>query len=958
MNLRPLSEYEGVPPGRPVELSVAIIAKDEEENIRRCLESVVPHVDEVIVVDTGSTDRTIAVAERCGAKVYPHDPHTNPDSFFLDDAATCSVFGAPPPFSGEVMLGDFGAARRAAFAHARGEYVMWIDADDELEGGAKLREIVGQMRARGLDMAFFPYDYARDDQGRVFYRQWRERIIKAGCATWVNPVHEVLLPTRPTTSAQFEGVNFVHHRKADRKTAPNRNYKILLRQHALDKKNGASPDPRTLFYLGQEARWIEPSKALAFYEDYLARSGWGEERAAAHVALGSMCEFGQLPGMTVEEAYARANREYATAAADMPNNPDGLHGLGRIAYLRGRYHDCVGFIERAFAIGNTESMLGANPRDRDYRPHIYYNHALAKLGRLEEAAASCRAGLAACPDDPGVPGGAVGMLKYNLAEYERAIAAAKVPPSQPAPMAVMDKNEDVDAPPLGNLPPDVAVIWAMQLWKQCVARSDEAGARAVLRAASWLADPVLGKMQASTDRRWPPASERLYRIHPDPGPGFIKSWGDLPDISPDWGTWGITGACDYAMHRKHEGAGHIGSSLTDFLDKEGIREEVDALTEKRSLRVVFYLGPCFERWDPTSLDRGIGGSETAAIHMARELAARGHNVNVYADPEMPGTFAGVCYHRHEKFRGEQCDVFVSSRAPWAIDQFGPVRARVKLLWVHDVDVGADGPQMQRHLLAFDRVLCLSEWHRGYFLSRYVGLDPAKVLVTRNGIDPRRFGLDLTDGPYKTNTLVWSSSPPRGLDNMLYNFQLIRQRVPDVELRVYYGFDCWEAFARARGATAELAEIQRYKDLLPPLGGSRDGVHYHGRVGQQELAQAFMRAKVWPYLSGFPETSCISAMEAQAAGCLPVCSNAAALPETVKHGVVVDIARADAPQVWFDAVVRALTDEDWRRPQAEAARAYALSSLSWSGLAAEWEAMFARVESELVVNPLSKFVEVG
>lgn len=942
MNLRPLLEYEGLPPGRPVELSVAIIAKDEEENIRRCLESVVPHVDEVIVVDTGSTDRTIAVAERCGARVYLHDPHTDPGSFFIDDEATCSAFGAPPPFSGEVMLGDFGAARRAAFAHARGEYVMWIDADDALEGGEKLRGIVDSMRARNLDMAFFPYDYARDDQGRVFYRQWRERIIKAGCATWVNPVHEVLLPTRPATSAQFEGVNFVHHRKADRKTVPNRNYKILLRQHALDKKNGASPDPRTLFYLGQEARWIEPAKAASFYEDYLARSGWGEERAAAHVALGSMCEFGQLPGMTVEEAYARANREYATAAADMPNNPDGLHGLGRIAYLRGRYADCVGFIQRAFAIGNTDSMLGANPRDRDYRPHIYYNHALAKLGRLEEAAASCRAGLAACPDDPGVPGGAVGMLKYNLAEYERAIAAAKAPPAQPAPMAVMDKNEDVDAPPLGNLPRDVAVIWAMQLWKQCVVRSDEMGARAVLRAASWLTDPVLGKMKASTDRRWP--SENAITIFKKISPDALHNIEGF--IAPDWG---------------HEEATHIGSSLTEFFDKEGIREEVDALTEEaKPLRIVFYLGPCFEHWDPTSLDRGIGGSETAAIHMARELAKRGHRVEVYADPPHGGFLSpdGAQFLRHETFKGTDCDVFISSRAPWAIDQFGPVRAKVNLLWVHDVDVGADGPQMQRHLLAFDRVLCLSEWHRGYFLSRYFGLDPAKVLVTRNGIDPRRFGLDLTDGPYKTNSLVWSSSPPRGLDNMLYNFGLIRQRVPDAELHVYYGFDCWEAFARGRGATAELAEIQRYKDLLPPLGGSRDGVHYHGRVGQQELADAFMRAKVWAYLSGFPETSCISSMEAQAAGCLPVCSNVAALPETVKHGVVVDITQPDAPQGWFDAVVRALTDEDWRRPQAEAARAYALENLSWSALAAEWEAMFAHVESELVVNPLSKFVEVG
>ena len=62
--------------------------------------------------------------------------------------------------------------------------------------------------------------------------------------------------------------------------------------------------------------------------------------------------------------------------------------------------------ERGFKIGNTDSMLGANPMDRLYRPHIYYNHALMHLGRIEEALKSCEAGLAICPDDPGVPGGA------------------------------------------------------------------------------------------------------------------------------------------------------------------------------------------------------------------------------------------------------------------------------------------------------------------------------------------------------------------------------------------------------------------------------------------------------------------------------------------------------------------------------------------------------------------------
>ena len=51
-------------------ISLCLIAKNEEEVIGRCIESVMDIVDEIIVIDTGSTDNTIAVAEKYGAKVY------------------------------------------------------------------------------------------------------------------------------------------------------------------------------------------------------------------------------------------------------------------------------------------------------------------------------------------------------------------------------------------------------------------------------------------------------------------------------------------------------------------------------------------------------------------------------------------------------------------------------------------------------------------------------------------------------------------------------------------------------------------------------------------------------------------------------------------------------------------------------------------------------------------------
>lgn len=865
-------------------LSICLISNDAAENMQQVLGSIRGHADEVIVADTGMDSTARNVCVQYGASVYQCDRHSHPGFFFHDTEEQNAQWAGPGAYSGEWALGDFAGARNFSFEKATCDYVCWIDADDVLEQPEALRNVVTDMEARGLGFGFLAYNYAQDHLGRVYYRQWRERVFRRGTAKWHNPVHEVLMPTvQLGPPGRYDQPVYSHKRKADRKSIPHRNYKILLRQAwQLKNANPSQPlDPRILFYLGQEARFVEPQKAVGFYEEYLQTSGWPEERAAAHVAIGSLLEYGVL-SLPQAQAYAQADREYATAAAEMPDNPDGLLGLARIAYLRGRHQDCVNYSERAFAIGNTDSMLGANPMDRTYRPHIFYNHALAKLGRLEEAIKSCEAGLAVLPDDPGVPGGAPGMLKHNIDVYRRELAAREAKPVEQKtdkPMVVFDKNEDVDAPPAHGIPKDAQVIWAMQLWKQLLASGDYDKARKFLEAlpSTVTADPVVARMFAATEKR------------------------------------------------------------------KGVITKVDNST---GLDIVFYVGPGPENWDPsTPNDKGLGGSETAIIEMSRELTRLGHRCVVYA--EAMGTFDGVEYRHHSIFKGCKADVFIASRTPWAVEQFGHIDAGVKLLWVHDIHCGPPSPQMERWLYKFDRVLCLSEWHRAYFLSVYPSLHPDSVMVTRNGINPARFATV----PRKTNSMVFSSSPNRGLQWLAPNFPSIRARVPDAELHVFYGFDTWETMARARNAHDELAVIEKFKALLPPVGQSRDGIFNHGKRPQSEVAAAYLRAKVWPYLTEFTETSCITAMEAMAAGCVPVCSALAALPETVKHGVLFDNADPNTPRLWLDKVVELLQREDVRAPVAKAGREYALASLSWAGVACEWSAMFGDLASRVTVCPI-------
>lgn len=57
-------------PGRRPDLALIVIARNEAACIERCLRSARPHVDRMIVLDTGSTDATVAIAEACGAQVH------------------------------------------------------------------------------------------------------------------------------------------------------------------------------------------------------------------------------------------------------------------------------------------------------------------------------------------------------------------------------------------------------------------------------------------------------------------------------------------------------------------------------------------------------------------------------------------------------------------------------------------------------------------------------------------------------------------------------------------------------------------------------------------------------------------------------------------------------------------------------------------------------------------------
>ena len=157
--------------GRKSTISAYIITKNEEQNIARSIESV-RWMNEIIVLDSGSTDKTVEIAERLGAKV------------------------STAPFT------TFYEQKGRAMELCSGEWTFNIDADEEIS--PELRRSIEQVLSH--DTGGEPYTYRIGRKNRYlgrwirhcgWYPEYRTRLAKTGHARWEGTIHEVLTVDGP-----------------------------------------------------------------------------------------------------------------------------------------------------------------------------------------------------------------------------------------------------------------------------------------------------------------------------------------------------------------------------------------------------------------------------------------------------------------------------------------------------------------------------------------------------------------------------------------------------------------------------------------------------------------------------------------------------------------------------------------------------------------------------------------
>lgn len=342
-------------------ISLCMIVRNEEDVLGRCLQSVAGLVDEIIIVDTGSTDRTKEIAGRFTEQIYDF-PWTD----------------------------DFAAARNEAFSHAEGDYCMWLDADDILT--EKDRRAFAELKESlkpETDVVMMRYNTGFDEKGNVTFSYYRERIVRNNAGMrWKGAVHEVIETHGNTVYSECA----VTHRKKH-PSDPDRNLRIF--ENMLSK--GEQLDPRQQFYYGRELYYHKRyEQALDVFDRFLREGqGWLENRldACRHRAfcLYELGRDGEALGALFNSFCYDLPR--AEICCDI-----GKHFFDREDWTKAAY-----WYERALSCERDDSRGGfVLPDCYGYIPYLQLCVCYSRLGRTAEAERMNELAAKLKPDSPAV----------------------------------------------------------------------------------------------------------------------------------------------------------------------------------------------------------------------------------------------------------------------------------------------------------------------------------------------------------------------------------------------------------------------------------------------------------------------------------------------------------------------------------------------------------------------------
>ena len=397
----------------------------------------------------------------------------------------------------------------------------------------------------------------------------------------------------------------------------------------------------------------------------------------------------------------------------------------------------------------------------------------------------------------------------------------------------------------------------------------------------------------------------------------------------------------YSKSKKYDKALNSSLMILNSIEEDDpvhdrIKRNCEWYSDKNKLTILMSLGNTAEPiYGGILKDRGVHGIETTYIELSEELSKLGHDVSLFVKCDVEHMYNGVMYVPIENFIShcnskKKIDVLISTRD---VSVFNIDSECKKILWVQDCF-----PKCLDQPGVFDKIdlcVCSSGWHKNLMYQR-LGHDLKEIKIIPLGIRK-----NLYNKPWINkikNKAIYSSSPDRGLEELIDMWEDISNKVPDITLSICYGLESMEACIKS-SEPEFFAEFKH--DLFKKIQKFKN-IKFTGRLTKKELAEEMLSSEICLYPVNFYETYCITAIECQAAGVPLITSPIAAMRNTVNpccnaliDGHVSDIDYRD--KFIYEVEHLLINDRELLKSMSNKCSEEILTSeLGWKNIASLWQ----------------------
>lgn len=324
-------------------LSICLIAKNEEKHLKRLVDSLEGIQDEIILVDTGSSDNTIQVAKELGMKVYER-PWDN----------------------------SFCRARNFSCSKASGEWIFCPDCDEVVKKPKEFLRFLKSVDASVNQIALYLH-ISWDYEGKPINVFPSQRCFRRGTHEWAGDLHEFLtpLPGFRSNVQICESAWFEHHPDINK----NRDWYIdILREQANNNPN----DPRYLHYMGREALYkglyVE---ALGYFERCLEYHTWDLERSQTRIYMSDCYVHLNQPDKAEEQLLLSLKEE--------PTRRDAYFKLGELYRGQNKHDRAVIWYRACTSVPKTKPRYFTNEDLYGALPFLRMAYSYWYLGDMKSA---------------------------------------------------------------------------------------------------------------------------------------------------------------------------------------------------------------------------------------------------------------------------------------------------------------------------------------------------------------------------------------------------------------------------------------------------------------------------------------------------------------------------------------------------------------------------------------------